>query len=248
MAKISIDIENVKNALSSIGYVISDCIERDNNGTNWQIKFSNSGACVTIYDTNEKKNSVVNGKCDESERGALKEIVDLIKCKELEISPMNQDIVDLINSGKESDYYDFKQQWKTDNSGDLVHDILCLANNLRNCDSYLIVGVADDCEVVGVNEWKKSNEIFDYLREVEFAYRRPEVELLRVYYKYFKIDVLSIKGTRDVPYYLNKQYRQVGTQIYTRVGDTNTPKNKSASYHDVEKLWQMHFGVNEKES
>ena len=74
MAKVSIDIEYVKDSLSKIGYVISDCIERENNGTNWQLKFSNSGANVTIYDTNTKKNTVVNGKCEEGEKESLKEI------------------------------------------------------------------------------------------------------------------------------------------------------------------------------
>jgi len=242
MAKISIDIESVKKGLSEIGYIISDCIERDNNGFNWQIKFSNSGACVTIYDTNDKKNSVVNGKCEAGEKEALKEIVDLLKCKELEIPLNNAEIVGLINSKQETEYYDFKQQWKDDNSGDLLHDILCLANNQRNRDAYLIVGVTDDYNVIGVDEWKKSNEIYDYLREVEFAHKTPIVELLRAYYKWLKIDVLEIKGTQDVPYYLSKQYRQVGTQIYTRNGDTNTPKNKTANYHDVEHLWEIHFG------
>ena len=58
MAKISIDIKDIKGSLSQIGYEISDCIERENNGTNWQIKFHNSGAIVTIYDTNTKKNTV----------------------------------------------------------------------------------------------------------------------------------------------------------------------------------------------
>lgn len=34
MAKISIDIDNIKESLTNIGYEISDCIERDNNGLN----------------------------------------------------------------------------------------------------------------------------------------------------------------------------------------------------------------------
>ena len=76
MAKVSIDIDYVKDSLLRIGYVISDCIERENNGLNWQLKFSNSSACVTIYDTNTKRNTVVNGKCDDGEQEALKELVD----------------------------------------------------------------------------------------------------------------------------------------------------------------------------
>ena len=131
MAKISIDIDGVKETLENIGYVISDYEERENNGKNWQFKFTNSGACVTVYDTNNKKNSVVNGKCENGEKEALKEIVDLAKCNELQIDEDNKSIVELINSHKEDYNYDFKREWHK-NNGDLVHDILCLSNNTDN--------------------------------------------------------------------------------------------------------------------
>ena len=64
MSKVSVDIEYIKSKLNDIGYEISDCVERENNGVNWQLKFSNSGAIVTIYDSNRTKNTVVNGKVD----------------------------------------------------------------------------------------------------------------------------------------------------------------------------------------
>lgn len=44
----------------------------------------------------------------------------------------------------------------------MLHDILCLSNNIENRDAYLILGVTDDYSVVGVDkEWKSSN-IFDF--------------------------------------------------------------------------------------
>lgn len=55
MAKISIDINYIKDSLEKMGYVISDCVERENNGSFWQFKFSNSSAIVSVYDTNNKK-------------------------------------------------------------------------------------------------------------------------------------------------------------------------------------------------
>lgn len=109
MSKISIDIENVKNNLINIGYEICDCNEKENNGKNWQLKFSNSGAIVTIYDTNNKRNSVVNGKADEKERKQLKEIVDGLKCKELNIDPLNRKIVELINKKQETFFVTIKR-------------------------------------------------------------------------------------------------------------------------------------------
>lgn len=243
MAKISIDIVNIKESLAAIGYEISDCIERENNGVNWQIKFFNSGAIVTIYDTNTKKNTVVNGKCEDGESQALKQIVDGLKCKEITIDEINPIIVALINSKQESGHYDFKQEWHTQGKdGDLLHDILCLANNTEHINAYLIIGVTDTYDVVGVPEWKKSNEVYDFLRTKNFAGNHvPEIFLRKVYYKHHKIDVIEITASRKVPFYLVERYKDVGLQIYTRVGDTNTPKNECASYNDVEKLWRIHF-------
>ena len=243
MAKISIDIEYIRESLSKIGYVISDCIERENYGENWQFKFSNSGACVTIYDTNTKKNTVVNGKCEEGEKEVLKELVDGLKSKEITIDPINEIIVSLINSHKESYNYDFKEQWHSKSKdGDLLHDILCLANNIHNEDAFLIVGVTDSYSVVGVKDWKKSSEIIDFLTSKKFAGGHiPQIDLKKIYYKYFKIDVLMISKSKNVPFYLVEPYRGIGTQIFTRVGDTNTPKNEMASYNDVEQLWKIHF-------
>lgn len=243
MAKISIDLSSIKNALTEIGYEISDYIERNNNGVNWQLKFHNSGAIVTIYDTNTKKNTVVNGKCEDGESKALKEIVDGLKCKEIAIDPINKTIVSYINSKQEKGHYDFKQEWQsTSKEADLLHDILCLANNIENVDAFLIVGVTDAYEVIGVSEWRKSNEIFDFLRSKNFAGNHiPEVQLHKLYYKHHKIDVVEIKSSNNVPFYLAEKYRDVGIQIYTRVGDTNTPKNECANYNDVESLWRIHF-------
>jgi hypothetical protein len=243
MAKISIDIEYVKCALTEMGYVISDCIEKDNNGLNWQLKFHNSGAIVNIYDTNTKKNTVVNGKCAEGESAALKEIVDGLKCKEITLDPLTPVIVSCINSKQEGSHYDFKQEWHSEGkNGDLLHDILCLANNTTNADAYLIVGVTDSYDVVGVADWRKSSDVYDFLRSKKFAGNHiPDIQLHKVYYKHHKIDVIEIKSSKHVPFYLDEKYRDVGVQIYTRVGDTNTPKNECANYTDVETLWRIHF-------
>ncbi len=243
MAKISIDIEYVKCSLTEMGYVISDCIEKDNNGLNWQLKFHNSGAIVNIYDTNTKKNTVVNGKCAEGESAALKKIVDGLKCKEITLDPLTPVIVSCINSKQEGSHYDFKQEWHSERkNGDLLHDILCLANNTTNADAYLIVGVTDSYDVVGVADWRKSNDVYDFLRSKKFAGNHiPDIQLHKVYYKHHKIDVIEIKSSKHVPFYLDDKYRDVGVQIYTRVGDTNTPKNECANYAAVETLWRIHF-------
>lgn len=249
MSKITIDIKYVKESLEKIGYIISDFIERDNNGINWQIKFSNSGAIATVYDTNNKKNSVVGGKCEDGEKEALKEIIDGLKCKEITVDAITPEITMLINSGREGSYYDFKERWvEKGKNGDLLHDILCLSNNLESEVAYLIVGVRDDYTVLGVEEWKKSNEIYDWLKGIKFAGEKtPKISLKKVYNKFKKLDVLVVEKTKDVPFFIEEEYKGVHPyHIYSRVGDTNTPKNSQASYNCVEQLWKRHF--DDKES
>lgn len=248
MSKVSIDIENVKQGLESIGYIISDCIERENNGKNWQLKFSNSGASVTVYDTNNTRNSVVNGKSDEEEKHQLKEIVDKLKCKELVIDEINKQIVDIINLKHEGPNYDFKKEWNKDKNEDLIHDILCLSNNIERKEAYLIVGVQDDYQVIGVNDWKKSNEIYDFLGNIKFAGdNQPEVELKQIYYKYHKLDVLVCKKSDKCPFFLKEPYKnKVFPYIYTRTGDKNTPKTQNASYSDIMRLWKYNIELNGK--
>ena len=244
MSKITVDINYVKDSLNKIGYIVSDCVERDNNGQNWQIKFSNSGAIVTIYDTNNKNNTVVNGKLESEEGEKLKEIVDKIKCKELLIDPLNEEIVRLINNKQESDFYDYKSQWyEKEKMEDFLHDILCLSNNQNNRDAYLIIGVEDNGNVVGINKEIKTNNLYDFLKSKKFAGDHiPPIEVKRMFYKYKKIDVLVCKSSKYVPFYLVKEYGKVRRyQIYTRVEDTNTPKDEQADYICVENLWRIHF-------
>lgn len=245
MAKVTVDIDNIKKSLENIGYVVSDFEERNNNGAFWQIKFSNSGAVINIYDTNNKKNTVVNGKLESREKEFLKSMVDSIKCKELEIDEINSLIVQKINLRHEDENWDFKREWH-EKKADLLHDILCLSNNTSNLEAYLIIGVTDDYEVVGTDAKYSSNMLFDFLRTKKFAGGNiPDIELKRVYYKYFPLDVVICKKSNKVPFYITEKYEGIfPNQIYTRVGDTNTPKTESASYKDIEKLWGIHFGVN----
>lgn len=249
MAKIVVDIDHIKESLESIGYIINECVERNNNGKNWQIKFSNSGAIVTIYDSNNVNNSVVNGKSEDNEKAVLKAIVDGLKSGELEVEPLNKKIVELIRERREEDYFDFKIIPHKDKES-LIHDILCLSNNLENKDGYLIIGVDDNTyEVVGIapNEFK-SNDVFDFLKSLRFSGGHiPNVEIKRLRYKFKEIVVIICKASNNVPFYLEERYQGINShQIYTRVGDTNTPKNQHASYEDVERLWRIHIEAGKK--
>ena len=55
------------------------------------------------------------------------------------------EIVSLIDLRQEGSYWDFKREWYGEgHEGDLLHDIICMANNLVNRDAYIIIGVDEE--------------------------------------------------------------------------------------------------------
>ncbi len=168
---------------------------------------------------------------------------------------IKSEILRLIASKRESDYWDFKQE-PHDNKASLLHDILCLSNSIHRGKRYLIYGVADpkdDTKIIGLtknqNNRKSQVEFIDFLRSKPFAGDcRPEVELHTIQIKGKEIDVLVIFDNPYKPYYLTKDYREKdknvkANYIYTRTNDTNTPIDKSADIGVIEKMWRQRFGL-----
>ena len=168
---------------------------------------------------------------------------------------LEQIIRNLIETQKEGNYWDFKQQYPENNAA-LIKDIICLANSVRHTgDRYLIFGVSDRFEVKGIEQdkgCKKQSDIIDTLRNAGFeGGNYPDIELKEVTIENQKLDVLIIKDVPQKPYYLEKDYSKTngathkinaGT-IYARVQDTNTPMDKVASSKDIEKMWRQRFGL-----
>ncbi|SEL42675.1 ATP-binding protein [Ruminococcus albus] len=182
---------------------------------------------------------------------------------------MNQEelyyeIIDLIESQREDDWCDFKRDHHNDKA-DLVHDIICMANNRANRDSYIICGIEDKSfNIIGVeNDTNRRNQqnIVDILRSVSFAGSvRPRIEVRTIQISGHDIDVIIVKNSFDVPYYLEKQYqdsnikspegKRIGKivypyHIYTRVVDNNTAIDKNADINDIEYLWKKRLGLND---
>jgi predicted HTH transcriptional regulator len=67
-------------------------------------------------------------------------------------------IKNLIDRKSEGEYWDFKQEWYKDNER-LLHDILCFANTVHDRDCYLIIGVSDTGEIVGVSEENRRKQV-----------------------------------------------------------------------------------------
>ncbi|EOU1496184.1 ATP-binding protein [Clostridium perfringens] len=160
-------------------------------------------------------------------------------------------ITNLINSGIEGEYWDFKQKWHKDNE-ELIRDILSFANTIHNKDCFLIIGVSDNCEIIGVENdenRRKQVNILDMLGNCNFAGQNTpiiNVETLNVENK--ELDILIIYNTNNVPMYISKrnkkQHRLQENFIYSRVGDRNTPMNENSNIYIIEQLWRKRFGLN----
>ena len=164
-------------------------------------------------------------------------------------------IRELIISRREGDYWDFKAK-PHENKTSLLHDVLCLANSLHKGDRYLILGVGDPkngTSVVGLSSTevgrKTQSNYIDFLRDQKFAGgNRPKISLVTLTLDGLEVDVLIIADVPAKSYWLTEDYtegkQRIGQQIYVRVGDTNTPVNKSADVDSVEKMWRQRFGLN----
>jgi len=54
---------------------------------------------------------------------------------------LKEEIRKLIALKQEGPFWDFKKQWYSSNSKmNLLHDLICVANNLEDRDAYIIIG------------------------------------------------------------------------------------------------------------
>ena len=118
------------------------------------------------------------------------------------------EITQLIATHREDDWWDFKREHHNDKA-ELVHDILCMANNRARRDSYIIFGVEDNTfSILGVeNDERRRNQqnIVDILRNISFAGGvRPRIEVQTITIDSHEIDVLIIKYSFETPFYLEK--------------------------------------------
>ena len=168
-------------------------------------------------------------------------------------------ILNLIYSKSEGGYWDFKRSWHVDD-GCLLHDIICLANNIENRDCYIIIGIDEnnDFEYYSLNDdpnRKNNNELSTFLRDKKFfGGIRPSVSLKTITVEGHEIDVLTIRNDIHTPYFLTEDYTSkkkdiqkpkvvLKQNIYTRINDTNTPINRTADVDKIEYLWRKRFGI-----
>ena len=101
------------------------------------------------------------------------------------------EVLKLISYKQEGAYWDFKKQWYEDGKqADLLHDIICMANNLENRDAYIIIGIDEEkdyCvnDLTNSADRKTTQMLVDFLRNKKFmggikphVMVEPEISLL----------------------------------------------------------------------
>lgn len=168
-----------------------------------------------------------------------------------------EDIVEaFIAQGHEGAFWDFKKIWPENNVA-LLHDIVCMSNNLEAAVSYIICGIDEENEyrtvdVTDNKSRKNTQQLNNLLWSKPWAFAPPAVEVVEINMGDGVVDVIVIQSKcESQPYYLTEQVKeqekklQAGA-IYTRIKDSNTPMDKTASLQDAEMLWRRRFGIDLK--
>lgn len=162
------------------------------------------------------------------------------------IDDLTKFVYECIQAHKETDHWDFKQKWHAKKE-DLVKDIICFANTIHDDNCYIIFGVTDSFEVVGISSENRKNQadVLDLLSKVPFTDGAcPNISVKTVIIFDKEIDVIVIENVEKTPIYLNKQWgNMLSGCIYARVGDRNTPDKGNAETKTVEMLWKKRFGL-----
>ena len=170
---------------------------------------------------------------------------------------LDEIVRELIYLGVEGEYWDFKEkpyffegqskEEKNKKKNDFLHDIICMANNLSNHDAYIIMGIQDKpVKITEVkqfsNKWTQEN-YQDFLQNLTWAGDMiPTVEFRTI--NNGDLDVLIIKKSNRVPFYITKKYSKVReNRIYVRKGSKNTAIDSQAEIGDIEKLFEFRFGL-----
>ena len=152
-------------------------------------------------------------------------------------------IADHILNESEDEHLDFKLKWHSD-FPPLLKDIIAMANSSDDKNSYIVFGVSDDFNIVGLTaedlRYKKA-DIAAAIRDSHFAGNGvPEIDLHSVYIDGKQLDVLEIKKSNNVPYYITTPKKPISPfVIYTRANDTN----REATFEEHERLWKKRFNL-----
>ncbi|HGR2335279.1 TPA: ATP-binding protein [Streptococcus pneumoniae] len=172
---------------------------------------------------------------------------------------LSLDQIHLLLNTPEDEFHDFKQKWHHSKT-ELVRDILNFVNTSHHEDCYIIFGIDNiTLDIIGVNNddnRRNEEDLTDLLHKLFISTNnqiRISIQTETIDNK--EIDILIIHDTDKIPVFLTKDYKpkkdtalQKGL-IYARNGSINTPKDSSAPFELINKLFQKfnHTDLNIKE-
>lgn len=65
----------------------------------------------------------------------------------MDMFSFNSEIRRLISLRQEGEYWDFKKEWHI-NKADLLHDIICMANNPSSHDGLIVIGIDEETDIM----------------------------------------------------------------------------------------------------
>jgi len=163
-----------------------------------------------------------------------------------------EDIIRLIDEYPESEWLDFKADYYCkEKKADMVHDILCMANSDHNDDRFIICGVSNNKEVVGLSISIPDNQFWTDIRSFPTNYTLPVI-----YYELevctsdrrVRVGVIQIESSDKKPFYLTKDFSRNGKMVragvpYSRDSSNNTPINGCPHDAEIERMWRIRFGL-----
>ncbi len=173
---------------------------------------------------------------------------------------MHDIVKGLFSSKREGGYWDFKKDWY-DDKGELLLDVLCMANNLEDRDAYIIIGVEDSTwSIKGVESDPNRlplRNLSQIISNKKYAAYAPEVDLQTIYLDGHEVDVIIVHNTLHTPYYLTERFKDrkpadshtakaiEAGKIYVRLNDRKAGIGEITPYWCLEHLWGKHFGLNQ---
>ncbi|ERI05131.1 ATP-binding protein [Atopobium sp. oral taxon 810] len=163
-----------------------------------------------------------------------------------EITPI---VEKLRSTHKEGNYWDFKREWHSDKA-ELLYDIICLANNIEQDTSYLIIGVDENQNHIAVDVSKDANRRDTNTLTYFLSHKKwyggmwPNAYVENITLDGVAVDVVVIEINREhLPYMLEQKYGQNirPYAIYLRRNDANTPINDAAKFDEAARVWKRHF-------
>jgi hypothetical protein len=155
----------------------------------------------------------------------------------------------------ENFYFDYKEKWyEKEDDGNMMMDILSFSNSLYSEYSYIIIGVNNSGEIVGIPSEINVRDMNDKLTSIVLRAPfsgevRPELYVTSIKIEGKRIDVIVIESSsRNIPFFLSKPYpdstnpkKSAGIGIYVRRNAQNGARNCNADRPIIEQLWSRKF-------